>query len=75
MTTLRWLDVTVIVLYLLGMAGVGFWFSRRATTTESYFVARRSIPHWAMGISVFATLISSITFIAYPGSSFAGNCS
>ncbi|HEX7469410.1 MAG TPA: sodium transporter, partial [Verrucomicrobiae bacterium] len=75
MTTLRWLDVTVIVLYLLGMAGVGFWFSRRATTTESYFVARRSIPHWAMGISVFATLISSITFIAYPGSSFAGNWS
>jgi SSS family solute:Na+ symporter len=75
MNSLRILDLIVIALYLAGMAFVGFRFSRRQTSTESYFVARRSIPHWAMGVSVFATLISSITFVAYPGSSFAGNWS
>lgn len=70
---LRPLDLLVIALYFVGVAWLGFRFSRRQNSTETYFVARRSVPHWAMGISMFATLISSITFIAYPGSSFAGN--
>lgn len=73
MSSLRWLDFVVIVLYLAGMALVGLRFSRRQTSTDAYFVARRAVPHWAMGISMFATLISSVTFIAYPGSSYAGN--
>jgi SSS family solute:Na+ symporter len=75
MTALRPLDLLVIALYFVGVAWIGFRFTRRQNSTETYFVARRSIPHWAMGISMFATLISSITFIAYPGSSYAGNWS
>src|SRR4029077_18708546 len=72
-SSLRWLDLAVILLYMGGMAAVGLWFARRQTSTESYFVAKRSIPHWAMGVSIYAALISSITFIAYPGSAYAGN--
>src|SRR6266700_725199 len=72
-TSLRWLDLTVILLYMGEMAVVGLRFARRQTSTESYFVAKRSIPHWAMGISIYAAIISSITFIAYPGSAYAGN--
>jgi SSS family solute:Na+ symporter len=55
------------------MVALGIWFSRRQTTTERYFVARRSIPAWAMGLSLLATMISSVTFIAYPGSAYAGD--
>lgn len=73
MSNLRWLDAAVIILYMVATAWVGFRFARRQNSTETYFVARRSVPHWAMGVSMFATLISSITFIAYPGSSYAGN--
>jgi len=73
MSNLRWLDVAIIVLYLVGVAAIGFWFARKQTTTEAYFVARRSIPHWAMGLSIFATIISSITFIAYPGAAYKGD--
>lgn len=73
MTTLRWLDATVIVIYMTAMVFVGRWFARRQTSTEAYFVAKRSIPSWAMGISIYAALITSITFIAYPGSAYAGN--
>ncbi|MEI6568568.1 MAG: sodium transporter, partial [Verrucomicrobiota bacterium] len=73
MMTLRWLDMLVIALYFVGVAWIGFRFSRRQTTTEAYFVASRSIPHWAMGLSIFATLISSITFIAYPGAAYKEN--
>src|SRR5882724_768292 len=72
-TSLRWLDLAVIVLYMSAMAVMGLWFARRQTSTEAYFVAKRSIPHWAMGVSIYAALISSITFIAYPGLAYAGN--
>lgn len=75
MNTLRSLDLVVLAVYFLGVAWIGVRFARRQTSTETYFVAGRSIPAWAMGISTFATLISSITFIAYPGSAYAGNWS
>src|SRR6185312_10386614 len=73
MNSLRWLDLVVIAAYFVGMLAIGLRFSRRQLTTDDYFVAGRSIPSWAMGISVFATLISSITFVAYPGNAFGGN--
>ncbi len=73
MSALRWLDLIVIALYMVGMAAVGLRFARRQTSTERYFIAQRRIPGWAMGISLFATIISSVTFIAYPGSAYAGN--
>ena len=73
MNSLRWLDAVVIAVYMAAMLMVGRWFARRQTTTEAYFVASRSIPAWAMGISIYAALITSITFIAYPGSAYAGN--
>lgn len=73
MSSLRTLDLIVIAVYFAVVAFIGFWFARRQTTTEAYFVARRSVPHWAMGLSVFATIISSITFIAYPGAAFKGD--
>lgn len=75
MNSLRILDLLVIAIYFVGVAWIGLRFAKGQKNTETYFVAKRSIPHWAMGISMFATLISSITFIAYPGSSYAGNWS
>lgn len=73
MNTLRPLDLLVIAIYFVAVAAIGLRFARRQTTTETYFVARRAIPHWAMGLSIFATIISSITFIAYPGAAFKGD--
>src|SRR3954468_7213687 len=73
MHNLRWLDLLVIVAYMVAMLLIGLRFARRQTSTEAYFVGKRSIPHWAMGISIYAAIISSITFVAYPGSAFAGN--
>ena len=71
MTHGRWLDLVIVVAYMTGMALVGLRFSRRQTNTETYFMAKRSVPSWAMGLSMLATLISSVTFVAYPGSSYA----
>jgi SSS family solute:Na+ symporter len=57
------------------MAGAGIRFARRQTSTEAYFAARRAIPPWAMGMSLLATLVSSIAFVAYPGSAYGGDWS
>jgi SSS family solute:Na+ symporter len=73
MNSLRTPDVIVIAIYFIAVAWIGLRFARRQTTTETYFVANRTIPHWAMGLSIFATIISSITFVAYPGAAYKGN--
>jgi SSS family solute:Na+ symporter len=67
MTAARGIDLLVIVAYLAAMALVGLRFRRRQTSTEAYFVAKRSIPSWAMGLSLLATLISSITLSLIQG--------
>lgn len=72
---MRALDLIVIAAYMLGLVGVGLYFTRRQKDTETYFVAGRSIPGWAMGLSLLATIITSVTFIAYPGAAYAGNWS
>ncbi|MGE0374475.1 MAG: sodium:solute symporter [Planctomycetaceae bacterium] len=67
----RALDAIVIVTYLLGMAGVGLYFSRRNNSTEEYFVGNRSFPGWVIGLSMLGTTISSVTFLAFPGDAYA----
>jgi SSS family solute:Na+ symporter len=72
---MRALDIFVIVVYMGALLGIGVRFARKQTTTNEYFIAGRSIPGWAMGMSLLATIITSVTFIAYPGAAYAGNWS
>src|SRR6202012_5295524 len=72
---MRSLDLIVIAAYLAGLVAIGLPFARRQKTTEAYFVANRSIPGWAIGLSLLATIITSVTFIAYPGAAYAGDWS
>ena len=67
----RWVDLAVICVYVLGLTGIGLRFSRRQTTTERYFTAKRSVPSWAVGMSFLTAMITSVTFIAYPGAAYA----
>ena len=64
---LQWLDWTVISLYGLFMVSVGLWCSRRQNTTEEYFLASRNMNPIIIGISMFATLLSTITYLGTPG--------
>jgi solute:Na+ symporter, SSS family len=72
---LRWLDAVVVLVYLTAILVIGLRFARTQTSTETYFVAKRCVPGWALGISMLATIISAVTFIAYPGAGYAGNWS
>lgn len=72
---MRPLDVAILALYIAVLVGIGVRFSRRQHTTDDYFVAGRSVPGWAMGLSLLATIITSVTFVAYPGAAYAGDWS
>lgn len=70
-----WGNYAVVVAYLLVMMGVGFYFSRKANTTEQFFKGGNKIPWWAAGISIFATALSAITFISIPAKAYAADWS
>ncbi|QDS98208.1 sodium:solute symporter family transporter [Adhaeretor mobilis] len=63
-TALDWL---VIAGYALGMIGVGWYYSRRTKTTDDYLLGGRTMKPWAVGLSLFATLLSTLTYLAMPG--------
>ena len=71
--SLHVLDYLVVAASLVVFMWVGLSFSKKQTSTNKYFAGGGSIPAWAVGMSILATLISSITFLAYPGEGFASN--
>jgi SSS family solute:Na+ symporter len=71
--SLHILDYIIIILFLLVTVYVGVRFAKRQQSTKSYFLAQGRIPAWAIGMSLLATLISSVTFLAYPGTGFTSN--
>ncbi len=67
------LDYCIILVFLIGSLGFGLYFAKAKKTTQNYFLAKGKIPSWALGISLLATLISSVTFLAYPGTGYSSN--
>ncbi|MEX0820120.1 MAG: sodium/solute symporter [Pirellulaceae bacterium] len=64
---LAWQDHAVIVAYLAGMIAFGVYLSRRQSSDDEYFLAGRRMPWFAVGISVIASLLSSLTYLSEPG--------
>jgi SSS family solute:Na+ symporter len=73
MNNLRILDLVIIALYLVAMIGVGVYFSRKNSNPEQYSSASGQIPGWAIGLSIYATFLSSNTFLGVPGKAFGTN--
>ena len=67
------IDIIVLFAYFAAMLGIGFLLVRKSGRTEEYMAAGRSLPGWAVGLSLFGTYVSSISFIALPGAAYGGN--
>lgn len=65
------INYLVIAVYLAAMLGIGGWFAARQKSTADYFKAGGRIPWWAAGISIYATMLSSITFLSIPAKAYA----
>jgi SSS family solute:Na+ symporter len=60
-------DWLVLVVYTAALMGIGYYYSRRQTTTEEYFVGSRRLSPMLVGISLFATLYSTLSYFGSPG--------
>ncbi len=61
-------DLVIVGLYIAGIAAIGLTISLRGSkSVEGYFLGGKSIPSWAVGFTLMATLISTGTVVAHPG--------
>lgn len=71
---MNFINYAVITVYLASMLGIGIYFSKTSgESTDSFFRAGGRVPGWAAGMSIWATTLSSITFLAIPGNAYNGN--
>ncbi|HEX2971875.1 MAG TPA: hypothetical protein VHP11_06055, partial [Tepidisphaeraceae bacterium] len=68
-------DWGVVGLYLGLMIYIGVVAAKKNQATEEYFLADRSMPTWAVAVSVVATSLSAATFVGVPDEAFKGNLS
>jgi len=68
-----WLNFTTLGLYLFGMVGIGVYVAKKNKSTNDYFRGGQQIPWWAAGCSIFATMLSSITYMSVPAKAYAAN--
>ena len=68
-----WLNWTVLVLYLAGMLGMGIYFMRKENGADDFFKGGGRIPWWAAGISIYATMLSAITYMTIPAKAYTTN--
>jgi SSS family solute:Na+ symporter len=67
------LDLALLLSYLVALTLYGCWFARRRRDAEEFMAAGRSLPGWAVGLSIFGSYVSSISFLANPGKAYGGN--
>ncbi|MGI9543760.1 MAG: sodium:solute symporter family transporter, partial [Cyclobacteriaceae bacterium] len=70
-TPLGGVDIGAIVIYLMILIGIGLFFSFRNKSTEDFFRGGQRVPWWAAGCSIFATMLSSLTFMSVPAKTYA----
>lgn len=66
LTVLDWLIVAV---YAASTIALGWYFSRRQKSTDEYFVGSGNMNPLLIGVSLFATLLSTISYLSMPGES------
>ncbi len=67
---MRWLDWLVVGGYLVWIVWDGLRRTQGGDRVEGYFLANRSLPWWAVGLSVMATQLSAITLVGTTGQGY-----
>lgn len=68
MKTLDWI---IVAAYLIYIVYDGLRLTKKSQEVEGYFLANRSLPWWAVGLSVMATQLSAITLVGATGQAYA----
>ncbi|MFT4112949.1 sodium:solute symporter [Silvibacterium sp.] len=67
------LDLLIVAAYLATITVFGLRFRNKGRSLESYFLADRSIPWWAIALSIVAAETSTLTIISVPGVAYTGD--
>ena len=69
------LNWSILGLYVLANIGLGIFLSKKIRSSKDFFLGDRSIPWWAIGISVVSTYVSALTFLGGPAWSYTDGLS
>ncbi|MCA9428269.1 MAG: sodium-coupled permease, partial [Candidatus Omnitrophica bacterium] len=67
MTGLVAIDWMIILVYATSTIALGWYFGRKQETTKEYFVGSGNMNWFLIGVSLFATLLSTISYLSMPG--------
>jgi Na+/proline symporter len=67
---MHWLDWLIVMVYLVWIVWDGLRLTKKSNEIEGYFLASRSLPWWAVGLSVMATQLSAITLVGTTGQGY-----
>lgn len=70
---MRTLDLIIFLLYLTSLIVIGAYFYKKSKSSSAFTVGDHKIPAWAISLSLFATFVSSISYLALPGSAYQSN--
>ena len=68
-----WIDMLILVVYMIAVLFAGLYFSKKEMKGKEFFKGDGSVPWWVTSVSIFATLLSPISFLALAGNSYAGS--
>lgn len=66
-------DLIVFLLFTVGTIVFGYMFGRKKQSSEEFTRGGGKVPGWVVGLSIFASFCSSISFLGYCSSAFAGD--
>jgi len=67
------LDQIIVLGYLVGVVAFGCWFVFFTRSSDEFMSAGQSIPGWAMGLSIFGSYISTLSFMGNPADAYRDN--
>jgi len=67
------LDLIVFLTYMVGVIAFGSSFYKKNKSSSAFTLGNSNIPGWVVTMSIFATFVSSISFLALPGNAFQSN--
>src|ERR1039457_3353435 len=70
---MRYVDLAVILIYLIGITWFGARFGRGQKSLRDYFLGGRTAPWWAISLSIVSAETSTLTIVGTPALAFTGN--
>ena len=70
---MRAIDLIIFLSYLVGIVIYGSSFYSKTRSSGAFTLGNRNIPTWVISMSIFATYVSSISYIALPGQAYQSN--